>query len=149
MLIFLIVISKCAYRELYPFHISLDCVFVYSSMPKVVGRGVLISVTFLIIFCTQIAPLYEKSSVFRKFFQKISTSKNRPCYIPNSFLTRCTVLTLTPQIAAVSRIDLPCFNERMTFPYSSCFRSLLLTEPTLRPNLPPSATYLALPLLRR
>lgn len=39
MLIFLIVISKWAYRELYPFHISLDCVFVYPSMPKVVGRG--------------------------------------------------------------------------------------------------------------
>ena len=138
MLIFLIVISKRAYRELYPFHISLDCVFVYPSMPKVVGRGgVLISVPFLIIFCTQIAPLYEKSSVFRKFFQKISTSKNRPCYIPNSFLTRCTVDTDTPQIAAVSRIDLPARSERITFPYSSCLRSLLLTEPTLRPILPP------------
>ena len=36
---FLIVISKWAYLELYPFHISLDCVFVYPSMPKVVGWG--------------------------------------------------------------------------------------------------------------
>ena len=113
------------------------------------GGGVLISVPFLIIFCTQIAPLYEKSSVFRKFFQKISTSKNRPCYIPNSFLTRCTVDIDTPQIAAVSRIDLPARSERITFPYSSCLRSLLLTLPTLRPNLPPSAMYLARPLLRR
>ena len=101
------------------------------------GGGVLISVPFLIIFCTQIAPLYEKSSVFRKFFQKISTSKNRPCYIPNSFLTRCTVDTDTPQIAAVSRIDLPARSERITFPYSSCLRSFDLTLPTLRPIFTP------------
>lgn len=84
-----------------------------------------------------------------KFFPKNFHAKKMTYYNPKSFFTRCTVLTLTPQIAAVSRIDLPARSERITLPYSSCLRSLDLTLPTLRPNLPPSAMYFVRPELRR
>ena len=95
---------------------------------------------------TVTTPLTEPSE---NFFQNFCSQKNRPPYISNSFLTRCTVDTDTPQIAAVSRMLLPALSERITLLYSSCLRSLLFTEPTLRPSLPPSAMYLARPLLRR
>ena len=84
-----------------------------------------------------------------KIFSQIFFDLENRLYKLKSFLSRCTVLTETEHIAAVSRIDFPAFNERITLLYSSCLRSLLFTEPTLRPSLPPSAMYLARPLLRR
>ena len=71
MLIYLIVISKRTYCGLYPFHICLDCVFCVPLYDEGGGeRGVLISVPFLIVFCTQIAPPDIKKVVSSENFSR-------------------------------------------------------------------------------
>ena len=92
---------------------------------------------------------YSHIIVGRKFFWGDFPASKIDLYILKSFLTRCTVLTDTEHIAAVSRTLLPCFNERITLAYSASFCSIDFTLPTLRPIFTPFSIANFLPLLRR
>ena len=113
-----------------------------------VGVRLLFSVCYPppIFFCVHYTYTHQQCCL--KIFPEIMRFKNRP-YMANSFLIRCTVLTDTEHIAAVSRMLFPAFNERMTLAYSVSFCSIDFTLPTLRPIFTPFSIANFLPLFRR
>lgn len=77
-----------------------------------------------------------------------ATLLNKPHhYKLNSALSLWTVETDTSHSLAVLRMLVPFFSSLRTCLYSSCFFSVLLILPCLRPSRPPSAMYFARPEL--